>query len=101
MGVAGSAVQAEQLRHLMAVAERPNVELSVVPAGVEANVPPLNVFVVYDDRLVLVELFSGEIALRDPRDVAYHLNVFNYFLERALSGDRAVAFLREIMREHG
>jgi transcriptional regulator with XRE-family HTH domain len=97
--IADSVVQIEQLGHLITVADRPNVDLAVLPAGTEVNVPPLNVFVIYDDRLVLAELFSGEVALRDPRDVAYHLNVFDYFLERALTGDRATTFLHGIMRE--
>lgn len=69
--------------------DRQNLDLSIIPGGVTVRASPLNVFVVYDDRLVIVELFSGEVALRDPQDVSYHLNLFDYFRERAVSGDDA------------
>ncbi|WP_405677842.1 hypothetical protein OG292_25830 [Streptomyces sp. NBC_01511] len=55
----------------------------------------MNIFVVYDDRLVTVELFSGEVALRDPRDITQHLNLFDPFWSCALTGDAATAFLIE------
>ena len=86
-------VMAGQLRHMARVAERPNVELAIVPWSVMVEASPLNVFVAYDDRLVTVELFSGEVALRDYRDVLYHLNVFAYFRGRAVSGGDARALL--------
>lgn len=92
-------VMAEQCRHMADVAQRPNVDLAVVPRFGEVAGGPLNTFVVYDDRLVLAELFSGEVALRDARDIAHHLEVFGFFRSRALSGGDAVAFLRLIAQE--
>jgi hypothetical protein len=77
----------------------PNVEIAVIPQGVEVSASPLNSFVVYDERLVTVEIFSGSIAFRDPRDVAHHLELFEYFLSHALRGDDAVAFLLEVADE--
>lgn len=59
----------------------------------------MNVFVVYDERLVTVELFSGEVVLRDPRDVAYHLELFEFFKNRAVRGEAATQLLRMIARE--
>jgi hypothetical protein len=70
---------AGQLRHMAKVAGRPNVELGIVPGSVLVEASPLNVFVAYDDRLVIVELFSGEVALRDYRDVLYHSMCLNTF----------------------
>jgi transcriptional regulator with XRE-family HTH domain len=95
----------EQLEHMTRVAGRANVNLAVVPIDVTVSVTPLNTFTVYDERLVLAEVFSGEIALRDPRDVAYHLNVFEFFLQRALRAEQVAELLArikdEIMRERG
>lgn len=96
---AGPPVMAAQCRHMADVAERPNVDLSVVPRFGETPGGPLNTFVVYDHRLVLAELFSGEIALRDARDIAHHLEVFDFFRSRALSGADAAAFLRFVAKE--
>ena len=86
-------VMADQLRHMIEVAQRPNVDLAILSESALVGASPLNIFVVYDERFVTVEIFSGSVALRDYRDVSYHLNVFEYFRERAASGDEAVQIL--------
>jgi hypothetical protein len=83
-----------QIHHMIEVSRLPNVELAIIPQDAPVGMAPLNTFVVYDDRLVLVELFSGEIALRDPQDVSYHLNLFEHFWKYALTGDAARDFMR-------
>ncbi|GAA1244929.1 helix-turn-helix transcriptional regulator [Prauserella halophila] len=98
-------VMVDQVRHLATVSKRPNVDLAILPLSAEISSPPLNVFVVYDDRLVTTETLSGSLALRDSRDVAYHLNLFDHFREHAASGDDARNILgsvaEEFMRDHG
>lgn len=96
---AESAVIVSQLRHMSALVDQPNLDLAIIPNGVMVSAAPLNVFVVYDDRLVIVELFSGEVALRDPQDVEYHLNLFEYFRDRAVSGERAKILLDSVANE--
>jgi len=59
----------------------------------------LNVFVIYDDRLVTVELFSGEVVLRNPQDISHHIALFDLFLSHALRGAEATAFLRRCADE--
>ena len=56
---------------------------------------PLNTFVVYDQRLVGAEVFSGEIVLTDPRDIAYHLSLFHFFESNALSEAETRSLLAE------
>lgn len=75
---------------------RSNVEIGIVPQGVQVSGTPMNIFVVYDDRLVTIELFSGEVVLRDPRDITQHLNLFDLFWSHALTGDDASAYLEEV-----
>lgn len=96
---AGNEIMVEQLRHLIEVMNRPNVDLSVLPSSALVNASPLNVFVVYDDRLVCTEIFAGEVALRDHRDVSYHLNLFDHFRDRAVSGNEAGELLGSISEE--
>ncbi|WP_084628579.1 helix-turn-helix domain-containing protein [Amycolatopsis nigrescens] len=98
-GRASPAVMARQCAHMAEVSERPNIQLAIIPWTASILPSPLNVFVVYDERLVLVELFSGEVALRDPLDVSYHLNLFDFFLSHALTGNDATAFLRSVSDE--
>lgn len=87
---------AAQCAHMAGVNRKPNVEIGIVPQGVQVPGTPMNIFVVYDDRLVTVELFSGEVALRDPRDITQHLNLFDLFWSHALTGEAASAFLFEV-----
>lgn len=89
-------VMARQCEHMAAASERSNVDIAVIPQSAEVYGAALNTFVIYDDRLVLAELFSGEVVLRDPRDVSYHLELFRFFLEHAISGNEATEFLHSV-----
>jgi transcriptional regulator with XRE-family HTH domain len=87
-------VLAEQCSHMADLAGRENIEIAVVPLAARVDLAPMNVFVIYDERLVTVELFSGEVVLRDPQDVDYHANLYAFLLDRSLRGADAAAFLR-------
>lgn len=87
------AVMAQQCAHMANVSRRPNVEIAIIPQGATVRASPLHVFAIYDERLVAAELFSGEVVLRDPRDINYHLNLFDYFLGHALTGYDATRLL--------
>ncbi|MFE2378306.1 helix-turn-helix domain-containing protein [Streptomyces sp. NPDC059398] len=88
------AAMSAQCAHMADVSLKPNVEIAIVPQSAEVPGTPLNVFVIYDDRLVTVELFSGEVVMRDPRDISQHLDLFDLFLSHALRDAEATAFLR-------
>jgi transcriptional regulator with XRE-family HTH domain len=97
---ASPTVMAHQLRHMAEVATtRPNITIAVIPQTAEVLASPLNGFVLYDDRLVTIELFSGEIVLRDPQDISYHNNLFEYFMTAALTGPAVAARLDAIADE--
>ncbi|WP_191892542.1 Scr1 family TA system antitoxin-like transcriptional regulator, partial [Streptomyces griseoaurantiacus] len=65
---ADSEVMVRQLSHMADLVEKPSVEIGIILQSTKVLEPPMNIFVVYDDRLVTVELFSGEVALRDPQE---------------------------------
>ncbi|MEB3371531.1 helix-turn-helix domain-containing protein [Saccharopolyspora mangrovi] len=88
-----------QLEHMAAVMDRPNVELAILPSAALVSASPLNVFMICDDRLVLTEIFADEVALRDYRDISYHLNLFEHFWERSVSGIEARELLGSISAE--
>lgn len=71
----------------------------VLPQSAEVLASPINVFVVYGDRLVAVALFSGGVMLRDPCDIEYHRELFDFFLARSLRGDDATDFLKSVSEE--
>lgn len=93
---AGREIMARQVAHMAKEAERSNVEIAVIPLSAEIGDAPMNIFVVHDERLVTVELFNGSVSFRDPRDVQYYLELFEFFLGHALAGDDAVSFLRSV-----
>lgn len=47
-------VMAEQCEHVARVAERPNVDVALIPFGIQFPAMPLNTFVLYDERLVTI-----------------------------------------------
>jgi hypothetical protein len=93
-------VMAGQCAYMAELAEAETVEIAVLPFAATWPVMALNTFVVYDDRFVTCELFSGEVVLHDPQDVAYHRALFDQFLSRALTGADAAAFLRAAAAEY-
>jgi hypothetical protein len=90
---------ADQVDHLIAASSLPSVRMEVLPLSATLTRLPLNIFMVYDERLVLVETHGGVILLRDPQDVAEHLEMFEYFQQVTLKGDECRDFLRGIADE--
>jgi transcriptional regulator with XRE-family HTH domain len=78
------AIMAVQMGHLISLSELPNVRLGVIPLGTSVPDGPLNTFTVYDERITTAETFGGVILMRDPRDVAYHLELFAFFEQYAV-----------------
>jgi transcriptional regulator with XRE-family HTH domain len=92
-------VMARQAAHMANMSLRPNIDIAILPLSVKVHDAPLNIFTIYDDRLVIVELFSGGVSLREPQDVQYHLELFEFFYSHALHGDDATAFLWAVADE--
>jgi transcriptional regulator with XRE-family HTH domain len=93
------AVMAVQIGRLASLSELPNLRLGIIP--LDACVPdgPLNTFTVYDDRIATAETFGGVIMMRDPRDVAYHLELFAFFERYAVFGDEVRKLLEQYARD--
>jgi len=83
------AVMAVQLGRLASLSELPNIRLGIIPLTAQVPDGPLNTFTVYDERIATAETFGGVIMMRDPRDVAYHLELFAFFERYALFDDDA------------
>jgi transcriptional regulator with XRE-family HTH domain len=86
-------VMAQQCAHMADLAGRANIEIAVVPLAARVGLAPMNTFVIYDERLVTIELFSGEVILHEAADVEYHGNLYAFLADRALRGADAAAFL--------
>ena len=87
------AVMALQLDRLVSLSHLASVRIGVVPQGVTVPDGPMSGFVVYDARLVTIELFTGQLVLRDPKDIDHYRALFDFFAARALWDDDARTFL--------
>jgi transcriptional regulator with XRE-family HTH domain len=92
-----------QLDRLLVVSGLPNIELHVLPFAVQLPYPALHGFWIYDDKLVLVDTISAELALRDRDDIALYERLFAWLWEVSLAANDApqliVQALGNIIRE--
>ena len=86
-------VMAVQMGRLASLSELPNIRLGIIPLDSYVPDGPLNTFTVYDERIATAETFGGVIMMRDPRDIAYHLELFAFFERHAVTGDEVRALL--------
>lgn len=82
-----------QLDRLLAVAGMPRVTLGIVPAGTRYQVPISN-FIMFDDRLVMVENVTAELRITQPRELALYGRAFNVLAKQSVTGDQARALIR-------
>ncbi|MEV4352417.1 helix-turn-helix transcriptional regulator [Actinoplanes sp. NPDC049596] len=74
-----------QISHLRALGEqRTNVNIAVVPDAAPVEVPLQNGFFLYDDELVVVELYNTALFSRSRRDVEINRRVFDQAAEHAV-----------------
>lgn len=86
-------VMAVQMGRLASLSELPNIRLGIIPLDSYVPDGPLNTFTVYDERIATAETFGGVIMMRDPRDIAYHLELFAFFERYAVTGGEVRALL--------
>ncbi|MGA5702939.1 helix-turn-helix domain-containing protein [Peterkaempfera bronchialis] len=78
---------AMQLDRIIAVSRLPNVWIGVVPLSASMGEVPTSSFVLYDRRLVIVEIPHAEITTREPRDIEVYRAKFDRFESVSLTGD--------------
>lgn len=86
-------IMALQIDRLVSLSWLPNVCLGILPLSAQVPDGPYHTFVTYDERLVTIELFTGQLVLRDPKDIAHYRALFKFFSVHALWEDDARSFL--------
>jgi transcriptional regulator with XRE-family HTH domain len=89
-------VMALQLDRLVSLSKLPNVRIGVLPLSTQVGHGPFHTFVLYDKHLVTIELFTGLLALRDPKDTDYYHSLFDFFSGHALWADKARGLLSKV-----
>ncbi|MER7843668.1 helix-turn-helix transcriptional regulator [Kitasatospora sp. NPDC096077] len=85
---------AMQLDRIISVSRLPNVQIGIIPLRGLMPVAPMDTFTIYDTSLVTIETTSGVLALRDPKDVAMHLEAFATMAGYALFNEEARSLLK-------
>ncbi len=85
-------VMAGQLDRLIAVIGLPRVLVGIVPAAAELTMATTN-FVMYDNRMVLVEAITAELTITQPREIAQYARIFDTLARLAVVGDAARAMM--------
>ncbi|MEV7287722.1 helix-turn-helix transcriptional regulator [Streptomyces sp. NPDC093252] len=93
---------AAQLGHLLTAGALPQVSLGIIPAATAARpMWPLELFHVYDDTLVSIELLAARVQVTQPSEVALYVAAFEELRRMAVYGAQARALiLRAIKALH-
>ncbi|MCG6494876.1 helix-turn-helix transcriptional regulator [Kitasatospora sp. A2-31] len=83
------AIMAVQLDRLVSVSRFPNVTMGILPLSAQVADAPFHTFTVYGTKLVTIELFTGRLVLRDPKDMDHYRDLFDYFSGESVFGDDA------------
>lgn len=96
--VGDDAVMAGQLDRLVALLGMPRVTIGIVPAEAEALVVSTN-FVMFDDRLVMVEGTAAELTISRPQEVAVYGRAFDLLAGQSVTGQRARELIRRCQEQ--
>jgi transcriptional regulator with XRE-family HTH domain len=87
-------VHAGQLRHLLSVAALPNMSLGIIPTNLDrTRMWPVEMFFLFDDKQLHVELVSGFLSITQPREVAMYVRSFAELAGLAVYGTQATQLI--------
>lgn len=92
--VGSDQVMVGQLDRLLAVATMPRVTLGIVPTHALYEVPISN-FIMFDNRMVMVETIAAEMTVTQPREIALYGRSFDALAEQSLTGETARKLISE------
>lgn len=79
-----------QLHHLMAAMSLPSVTVGIIPFGADRSpLRPVEMFFLFDDAAVSVELVSGGLTVTEPTEVAMYADAFGKLAAMAFYGKNA------------
>lgn len=82
-------IMALQIDRLVSLSQQSNIHIGILPPSAQVRDGAYHTFVTYDRRLVTIELFTGQLVLRDPKDIDHYWALFDFFGSHALWADEA------------
>lgn len=96
-------VMLDQVQHVLAVAQRANVEFGVVPFAAREKEQTYHAFAVIGDpkrdsgAIVLAETVTRGLTIRDPDEVAGYIDHYDRLAEVAVTGDDLPDYLARVV----
>lgn len=82
----GPEVMKGQLDRLLAVMRLTRLSLGIIPRSAPLGIWPGNSFSMFDDKLVLVETYSAEFSVTQPREIELYTKAFALLQQSAVYG---------------
>jgi transcriptional regulator with XRE-family HTH domain len=79
-------VQRGQLDRLLAIVSLPRLSLGIIPIRARYHLWPSNGFIMFDERAVMVETYSAELTITQPREIALYSKAFDTLHRSAAYG---------------
>ncbi|MFG1703695.1 helix-turn-helix domain-containing protein [Nonomuraea sp. M3C6] len=89
LGVVEPDVLAGQLDRLLGMSVLPRVHMGIIPTRADHGYLPLHGFWILDTREVLIETFSAEVKLTQPKEIAVYAKAFEQLEKSAIYGRAA------------
>lgn len=90
-------VMTGQLGHLISMTTVPSIRVGIIPFGTPLTVGPLHGFYLYDQSLVLVELFTAVLNVTQADEVGAYERVFGHLAQAAVYGPEARTILTQVL----
>lgn len=91
--VGNDGVMIGQLDRLLAAIGLPRVRFGIIPATAELPMQTTN-FVMFDNRMVMVEGITAELTITQPREIAIYGRTFEILAGRSVTGEAARGLIR-------
>lgn len=91
-------IKAPQLRHLLAVAAQPNVQLGIMPIRSD-HYAIMNAFTIIDDKTVDVETHTAISRVEQPADIGLYSRLFAHYSQLAVYGQQACELVQHEIKQ--
>ncbi|MEC3958904.1 helix-turn-helix transcriptional regulator [Nocardia sp. CDC153] len=85
-----------QLDRLASIIGMPRITVGIIPATAEALIVSTS-FVMFDNRMVMVEGTAAELTITQPREVAIYGRAFNVLAGQSVTGEDARSLIRKAL----
>ncbi|MEV1245065.1 helix-turn-helix transcriptional regulator [Nonomuraea sp. NPDC049750] len=97
--VGGPSVMRGQLDRLLAAISLPRLSLGIIPRNVPYEIWPGPMFLMFDERMVMLETYSAELTVTEPREIALYGRAFALLQRSAVYGEPARQLITQALAE--